>query len=342
MDRESVEHMIEKPDSGASVKPGNRALDAQRQFYFCFMGFALCFDESVQNCFPLLFTKFILYDIIIIINNFKEVIKINKIFCKNSGEGPAKGTVIIVHGFGEYAGSYIEFARRLAAANYSSVTFDQRGHGNLEDPRLRGIIPGYQCFLDDINSVYTQIKQESPDTPVVLYGHSMGGNIAANYMLAYPDSGLSCAVLESPWFGLYKEPSALIYALASVLGRISPNLAINSPLSKSDVTSDTAKTDEMEKDPLYHNRISFRMVAGIKKACKNAISNAPQISVPVYLAYAEHERIVSNQAIFNFYNNCIQNVTIKEYASCHAIHNDVAREGFYNDVISFIGAHCPI
>ena len=268
------------------------------------------------------------------------MIKINKIFCKNNGDSPAKGIVIIIHGFGEHAGSYRELAERFAAANYSSVTFDQRGHGNLEDPRLRGIIPGYQCFLDDIKTVHTQIKQDAPDIPVVLYGHSMGGNIAANYILAYPDSGLSCAVLESPWFGLHKEPSALVYGFASVLGAVSPKLATVSRLAKSDVTSDTAKAEEMDRDPLYHNRISFRMVTGIKKACENAINNASQISIPVFLAYAEHERIVSNRAIQDFYSRCSQNVTIKEYASCHAIHNDVVRGGFYSDVTAFIGAHC--
>ena len=275
----------------------------------------------------------------------KDSVKINALICNNDSEEPVKGTVIIVHGFGEHSGSYKELVEHLAQANYASVIFDQRGHGGFPEylpekrEKLCGIIPSYQSFLDDIDAVTDYIKQNNPDTPIVLYGHSMGGNIAANYLLTHRQSDFSCAVLESPWFGLYKEPNQFMYGIASILGRLSPGLAVVNKLSNSDVTSDKIKAEEMKNDPLYHNRISFRMLSGIKKACKYAINNAAQLSIPVYLAYAKHERIVSNQAIRDFHSSCGSNVTIREYESCHAIHNDIKRDDFYTDIISFLDTY---
>ena len=264
-----------------------------------------------------------------------------KIMWGNGDKKSIKAMVIVIHGFGEHCGSYKELAERLAEADYASVIFNQRGHGDFpgyppeKHKKLRGVIPGYQSFLDDIYAAVSHIKQNYPKTPVILYGHSMGGNIAANYLLAHDQSDFLCAVLESPWFGLYKELNPAVYFIASVLGRISPKLTAKSNLSNSDLTSDEIKAEEIKNDPLYHNRISLRMLSGIKKACGRALKNAARFSVPIYLAYAEHEKIVCNQAIKKFHASCKSNVILKEYDSRHVIRRDINRNDFYKDIISF-------
>lgn len=265
----------------------------------------------------------------------------------NVGEKSVKGIVIVSHGFGEHSGNYEEFAKQLKQANYACVVFDQRGHGNLSEQspekrkKLCGIVPSYKCFLDDIGDVTSAIKQRVPNTPIVLYGHSMGGNIAANYLLKHSQTNYSCAVLEAPWLGLYKEVNPLIVGLAKVLGSMTPRIAIINKLPLSDITSDETKAEEIGNDPLYHNRISLRMFTGIRNGCKYAINNASQLSIPTYLAVAKYDTIVSNQAIGDFYGNTSGHVVTKqEYESRHSIHNDVKKEDFYQDIIAFLDVHC--
>ncbi len=70
----------------------------------------------------------------------------------------AKAVIIVCHDFGEHAGMYEEFAGRMRQAGYASVILTQRGHGLLsENPKERkkrqGIIPGYQCFWDNVEAV---------------------------------------------------------------------------------------------------------------------------------------------------------------------------------------------
>ncbi len=253
-----------------------------------------------------------------------------------------KGLVIICHGFGEHSGSYGELMERLLKAGYASVCFDQRGHGELgeasPDKRFKrfGVVSGYESFMDDIEALVSSAKEMVPGIPLALYGHSMGGNIAANYLLRRGQTDFTCAVLESPWLGLYNDLNPLTAALARCLGSISPKLAIVNRLNRSDITGDAAKADDIDKDPLYHNRISFRLVSAIRAGCAYALKNAQDLTIPTYLAYAKNERIVSNPAIMAFRGACGDSVTLKEYDSCHAIHNDVNRDSFFTDVAAFL------
>jgi alpha-beta hydrolase superfamily lysophospholipase len=249
--------------------------------------------------------------------------------------GTVRGAAVICHGFGEHSGSYDELAGRLGQAGYASVVYTQRGHGELPE-KQKGVIPGYRCFLDDLGAVIGLMAEKYPSSPVILYGHSMGGNIVANYLLRQGQTGITCAVLESPWFGLYKEPNILLSLAAKCLG----NLAVINKLNLSDITSDPEKADWIGNDPLYHNRISMRLLSGIMNGCAFALKNAPELSVPAFIAFAEHERIVSNGAIMRFAKAA--GTAPKRYDSCHAIHNDVKREDFFTDMITFLNARCPI
>ena len=261
------------------------------------------------------------------------------------GGGQCKGAVIIVHGFGEHSGSYSELIARLTQAGHTCVIYNQRGHGDQVFPGqtnrrdMRGVTPGYQSFLDDLGAVAATVKHQLPNTAITLYGHSMGGNIALNYLLKNGESEFSCALIESPWLGLYVEINPFVAGVASVLGKISPNIAIMNKLSYDDITGDNAKTDDFRNDPLYHNRISLRMFSGINDGCRYAIDNAPRLSIPTFFAYASNDKIVSNRAIRKFLAACGQNVAIKEYQSNHAIHNDVQREELYKDIIAFLNAN---
>jgi alpha-beta hydrolase superfamily lysophospholipase len=257
----------------------------------------------------------------------------------------AKAVVIVCHGFGEHAGSYAELAERLESAGYASVIPTQRGHGRLSEDKtrqkkLQGVIPGYESFLDDIGSVTAYVRQKAPDAQLVLYGHSMGGNIAANYLLDRGQADFTCAALESPWFGLKKEVNPITAALARLGGGLSPKLAIINKLATSDITGDTAKAEEIRQDPLYHNRISLRMFTGISAGCSNAIGNAENLSIPLFVALAKYDAIVENEATLAFITSGGRNITAMEYDSRHAIHNDTMREVFYKDLTDWFDKFC--
>ena len=286
---------------------------------------------------------------------------------------PIKGVVAISHGFGEHIGYYRELAQQLEQRGYANIVFDQRGHGKLgfadnvdsdesaalgkkqneklkstdkKRKKMQGVIPSYQCFLDDLGDVAAAAKQMAPDVPTILYGHSMGGNIVLNYLLENQQSDYACAVLEAPWLGLYVNISPLITGIAKIIGGLSPRVAVINKLSPGDLTGDATKADRFVNDPLYHNRISMRMLAGVVSGCENAISNAQKIKTPIFIASAKNDRIVSNDAIALFIENVGSSVTAKQYDSRHAIRNDTQRETYYHDMLDYLDAcvaeHSPL
>jgi len=262
----------------------------------------------------------------------------------NTEDESKKGIIIVSHGFGEHSESYLEFAEFMWKGNYASVIIDQRGHGKPPEgsKNWHGQIPDYQCFVDDIISVTEEIKKTMPNTPIALYGHSMGGNIIINTLLKIPQEKAKeyfCAILESPWLELTPPMKPATRKLVGLLSKIMPKFRIHQKLKHEDISSDSEKNQYYIKDPYYHGFISARMIDGIIKGCDFALENASKMPIITYLAYAENEKIVSNKEMLEFAEKAGDIVTVKSYASNHAIHNDVQQVPYCEDLIAFLDSN---
>jgi len=262
----------------------------------------------------------------------------------NLEDDSKKGVVIVCHGFGEHSEAYIEHAERLWQGGYASVILDQRGHGKPPegDKKWQGQIPDYQCFIDDIISVTEAVRQKTPGTPISIYGHSMGGNIVANTILRIPpeqSKWFSCAMLESPWFGLYDPVKPATRVFIKLMNRIAPRYRNIRNLNHEILTSDLERRKGYSKDKYYHGAISMRMITGVMQGCSYAMDNASKLPVKTYIAYASNELVVCNKAIQEFAAKAGDMVTAKEYESYHAIYNDVRREDYCRDLIAFMDSN---
>lgn len=94
-----------------------------------------------------------------------------------------KGIVQIIHGILEHKNRYQDFANFLADNGYVVLTSDNRGHGesvNQQNPL--GHMPGVDRMVADQVYLTTFIKEQYPDVPMYLYGHSFGSILARNYL----------------------------------------------------------------------------------------------------------------------------------------------------------------
>lgn len=99
--------------------------------------------------------------------------------------GAAKGIIMVNHGMAEHAGRYLRFAEAMARENFCVGVHDHRGHGHTTAPDApRGVFGGWQNVIDDSRFIHDQLVSEYGDLPVIVLGHSMGGVITANQMLA--------------------------------------------------------------------------------------------------------------------------------------------------------------
>ncbi len=106
-------------------------------------------------------------------------------------DGEARAVLQINHGLAEHAARYARFADFLAARGFHSYAHDHRGHGFTKAPNAPpgrfGAPGGQDKVIADVAAIHDLIHAEHPGLPVVLFGHSMGGMIALNYLLRRPD-----------------------------------------------------------------------------------------------------------------------------------------------------------
>ena len=144
-------------------------------------------------------------------------------------------------------------------------------------------------------------------------------------------------ILEAPWLRLYRPIGSVSLALAKLLGRISPHLAMNTTLDKTHICRNEERTKSLETDGCYHNRISFRLITEITEAGEAAIKNAKKIKIPTLLLCPAADKIVCPNAIREFAQNANKNITTIEYPDgYHALRNDSIRDTVLNDIKCFI------
>jgi alpha-beta hydrolase superfamily lysophospholipase len=119
------------------------------------------------------------------------------------GAGSPKGVVQIVHGVGEYATRYEDFAQELVAAGYTVYAGDLRGHGQTglgqhgHDLTQMGKLGpgGVKATIAGIGKLSGIAHDEHPKLPLVLLGHSLG-SILAQMILNEDARAYSAAVLS--------------------------------------------------------------------------------------------------------------------------------------------------
>lgn len=188
--------------------------------------------------------------------NFKEVKgKKNQIIKGyHWGVESAQQVALIIHGIGEYAGRYERVANLLNEYNIGVISMDLRGHGKSYGKR--GHTAPRQEILRDIDDLIIYALDKYPGVPLILYGHSMGGNMVLDYrvrgLLANKPSGF---IVTAPWARLVKPLAKPLSLAALILSKIAPSTSFESKIDAS-VLGNPKSVGEYKKDPLVHGFIT--------------------------------------------------------------------------------------
>src|SRR5258706_3659278 len=114
--------------------------------------------------------------------------------------------VVLIHGFGASLYSWRKTLPPVLSAGYRVIAFDNRGFGFSDKPASRA---GEGLYT---NAAYARLVVALLDSlklpSAVLVGHSMGGAIAAEVALRYPDRVRGLVLIDAAGFGV-RWPAAL-------------------------------------------------------------------------------------------------------------------------------------
>ncbi len=239
-------------------------------------------------------------------------------------EGP-EAVVCIVHGLGEHSGRYEHVAAYFNTRKIAVFGYDHRGHGKSSGKR--GHASSIEILLEDLEFVLMKIRVLYNEVPIFLYGHSMGGNIVANYIIKKDTKELSGAIISSAWLGLVQKiPSALLQAV-KWMQKVFPSLTISNKLPLEELSFDPENIERYKKDPLVHDKISLRLFYELYQSAAFAIEYAHKIKIPVLVGHGDSDGITLFEASEQFARNAGDHAQFVSWPQRkHEVHNDIKNE----------------
>ncbi len=249
-------------------------------------------------------------------------------------EGMPKGVIHLIHGHGEHSSRYHEWARLFVQESYAVISFDQRGHGKSEGKR--GHAPSLERIFEDVDLLFSESSKLFPTVSRILYGHSMGGNIAINYAMRNR-LDISALVVTSPWLRLATEPPQIKVVLAKIMQNIFPTYTDSSKLNAKYISHDKREVEKYITDELIHNRISVSLFSAMYSAGYNAIENANKLTTPLLLMHGSNDKITAHEASIEFAEIARRVTTLKIWDNLsHEIHNENSRGDIFKYTVDWL------
>lgn len=233
-------------------------------------------------------------------------------------------SILIVPGLGEHGGRYAECAKVFSKSGFEVHAIDLIGHGL--SPGKRGCINSYEGLLDEIEVAMVAMAEKTPQLPLVLWGHSMGGNLVLNYLLR-KNRLPHCAISSGPMLRAVRLPSKAFLWLSRRLLRLMPNYQLKAPVDHADCTRDAAQRALMSSDKLFHRQLSLRLGAALIDSGQWALDHSEQLRTPVLLVHSEKDNITSAAAAAEFAESSAKFCELKLLsAQLHDVHRDLGSE----------------
>lgn len=201
---------------------------------------------------------------------------------------PPVGVVMLLHGLGEHSGRYEHVATALVEAGYAVEAIDHRGHGRSEGPRA--YVKKFSEFHDDLVRFRRIVEATHPGVPLIVFGHSMGGNLALGHVLDHQD-GVAGLALSGPALAPGASIKPIEITAAKLLARYLPKLR-PSGLDASAISRDPAVVARYRNDPLVHSgKLTTGLAGGLLAAMEAFPPRFPELRLPLLIMHGTADQL---------------------------------------------------
>jgi acylglycerol lipase len=251
-----------------------------------------------------------------------------------SPPGEIKAAIVLIHGMGEHFGRYKHVADFFISIGYAVIGLDYRGHGTSQGKK--GHIPAYEQLMDDTDLLVKKANELFDGLPLIIYGHSLGGNIAANYVLRMQPL-LKGLIVTAPYFKLAFNPPAWKVALSKIMAKILPALTLPTELELAALSREQPVVDAYKNDPLVHDKISATFFINVHPAGLYPIEHAGGLKTKTLAMHGLADRITSYEGTTAFAKNNPQMIELKLWEGLyHEIHNEKEKQQVFDYITGWL------
>lgn len=275
-----------------------------------------------------------------------------------------KGIIQIVHGMAEHVKRYEEFAEYFTEKGFLVCGIDHLGHGETVslNKGKYGYFDDKEGWVKVVNSnknITKILKDRHPETPLFIFGHSMGSIIARYYLIGEK-------MTEGIMISGIMEYQELIIDFIKVLAKLEKamkedksnnvidnylldlvyNRKFNKDSSKNWLSSLKEEVKKFDDDKYCGFKITNQMYIDITNGLKNIynIEKNKEISkdIPLFIISGQDDP-VSNygsdvKKLFNKYKEAgLKDIKYKIYSNLrHEVIRDKRNQDVYNDLEKWI------
>lgn len=252
---------------------------------------------------------------------------------------PARGVMLIVHGFNSHSGHYLWVAQQFVSQGLAVYALDLRGRGKSDGDRY--YVDSFAEYVDDVHRLMTIAKSRHPGLPVYVLGHSAGGVISCVFTLEYQQelSGLIC---ES--FAHQVPAPDFVLSVVKGISHLAPHAHVLT-LKNEDFSRDPAVVKALNEDPLIdHESQPTKTVAEMVRADERLKKEFPLITVPVLILHGTEDKATKPSGSQFFFDTAgSEDKTLKLYEGhYHDLLNDIGKEEVMGDIIDWVEKRLPL
>lgn len=232
-------------------------------------------------------------------------------------EGRRRAALVLSHGMSEHSGRYDELGRFLAARGVAVHALDHRGHGRSGGEV--GTIGEFSDYLDDLSNFLSIVRQEEPDGPLILLGHSMGGLIAT-----------ACVLERQP------QPDLFVLSGPAIVPILEPG---GRRIDATRLSRDPEEQRKYLEDPLIlRERVREELFVKLFEGIHLLVGRAAGIYQPLLLIHGTDDRLCSAEGAEAFVRaSSSPDVTVKLYpGGRHEMFNEINRAEVLADLWTWL------
>lgn len=250
-------------------------------------------------------------------------------------DGDVRAAVLLVHGLGEHSGRYAHVAARLVDTGCAVHALDHRGHGRSDGKRA--FVTSYDELTDDLSMFRRHIEGERPGVPLIVLGHSMGGNLAVAHVLDH-QAGVAGLALSGAALQVGDDLSGMQIKIFRAIAKVAPGFRPQA-LSADAISRDPKVVEAYRSDPLvYTGKISAGLGAALVGAMEGFPARYSELTLPLLIMHGTDDQLAAIEGSHALEAAAVNaDVTSHYYEGLfHEIFNEPERARVLDDLVAWV------